>query len=650
MTTPTQQQLDDATTDLANIAQVGNADEATTITMRLGRAVRSVAKAVADVYSAGIAGFGDLFAARDSAAASASQATTAANAAIAAGRVYATTSAGISGTTTGQYFMVQTTVNTVTSLELYLNSSGTAIDQNFGFNDLRNSVQPSAAYEGILSQLLGPNDEFQWQVGIDGKFYANLAINVGVANGLTFVFDPSTKQSSISLGTTQGILPLNDWQIDSTFQCEGVTFQILGPNNEIIYQQFIDGTSTGASGVALTTVISQLAAAAGSQIDLATRLNNGLDAQGVPLHHIFGNGYLREIRSRIRQRLLGMATVINIVIGPGDSYSDFKDIWSTNFATFMRTLLGSAGHGWTGFGYPNAGGNVNYQRGNAFPAEVTVNFSGGGWTGQFTSVTGSPDLSSATSSNATDTIHIAKLVGGDNSVVKLHYIPGAGTGVIQYRWNSGSWTALNLSSVSGAGAAVSLASVPTGAWTLDLQVVSGSCQLCGIDLQETGPGVRVHNLANNGSAAVNWANNVTQSELALAWARLGQVNLFLSLLGTNDQGQGWSYAQFGAAYNTLVATMLSASPATDRLLLCPAENGRGLSLMMTQYAIQQRVVAKNNKVCQANLQQLFGDTIADYRFSNSNRSALRSDDLHPNDTWGGPAILDFIIRLITTTA
>lgn len=530
-------------------------------------------------------------------------------------------------------------VDALSALVTAMNASLTALNAQ---------INVGGAYEGILTQFLGPNDELLGQFADDGKFYANLAVSLGTQNGLALVFDPTTFKTTLSLGTVEGQLPVGDWKIDSTFLCEGVAFQILGPNNEVIYQVFED--STTVTDPAVTAMQAELALAAGSQPDLHTRLNNGLDAQGVPLHHIYGNGFIREIRSRIRQRLLGQSTTLNLVLGPGDSYCDIKTIWSTNFATYLRTLIGSAGHGWTGFGYPNAGGNSGYQRGNAFPAEVTVSFQGTGWTGQFTSAQGSPDLCSATSSTAADNIRVSKLVSGNNSAVNLHYLPGAGTGVIQYRWNGGSWTTLNLPVVSGLGASIALASVPAGAWTLDFQVVSGTVQLAGVDLQEAGPGLRIHNICNNGSSAGNWGTSGNQTELALAWGRLGQIHGFISMLGTNDQGQGWSYAQYFTSYSNLVATMLAASPACDRILLCPAENGRGLPLLLSQYQLQQRLVAKANKLCQVNLQELFGDNIADYRFSNSNRSWLQADDLHPNTTGGGCAILDEVIRLITTTA
>lgn len=382
------------------------------------------------------------------------------------------------------------------------------------------------------------------------------------------------------------------------------------------------------------TVIANTAAinaAKGARASLGDRISQHLNPYGMPKLHQWGEWYLRETRQRLRKCLLSESAQL-VVASIGDSWTHNRDRWCGPTAKALIGTYGDAGSGWTGFGNLNG----TFLNGNVDSTKVGVAFSGA-WDYSVYYSSPSPDLGQATSSTAGDKITITGQAG--TSAVPLHYI--GGVGVIQYRWNAGAWTQLDL---AGAGRLTApLAGVPAGAWTLELENVSGTATLCGVDIQKSTDGVRWHRLAATGSAASQWAGvNAAQWQAGLAALA---PNLVTILLATNDQA-AYDVATFKAHVQTIVTMVRAALPLADILLIIPCENGRANARPMTDYAQAMYELAVTNKCCFMDLQYLFGETFAEYA-STSARAWFNADNIHPEPLTGGRVIVDAVTRLLT---
>lgn len=379
----------------------------------------------------------------------------------------------------------------------------------------------------------------------------------------------------------------------------------------------------------------EVVTARGTRPSLDTRLSQALSGYGLPIRYVWGEWYLRETRQRLRKRLLAESTQL-IVATIGDSWTQLSARWTAAIATTLKGQFGDAGPGWVGFGYGGAG--YTLKNGNVSDTDVTLTFTGA-WTAHYaTSV--SPDICDVHSTTVGDQITVAWTPAGTISAVTLYYLKGAGS--IQYRWNGGAWTPLDLSAGAGLGTVV-LAGLPAGAWTLDLQVVSGDCTLCGLDVQQTADGVRVHKLGATGSAAIQWqAVNAAQWEAGLSALA---PNLVTILLATNDQPI-YDAATFSGYVQTMITRVKAAVPTADILLIAPCENGRGEPNPMSTYADALAQLAAVNHCAFLDLQYAFGDVYADYGFGSA-RNWFASDTIHPDPATGGRAIVDAVTRLLT---
>lgn len=369
--------------------------------------------------------------------------------------------------------------------------------------------------------------------------------------------------------------------------------------------------------------------------------------------HLLGASNLREF-ARYRAMLLASvpSTVLHVAFAPADSYTE-DDEWVARLARQWKAEMGDGGAGWTGVGFPSgSNGASNAQKaadatGNVDPAVMTIAFSGPGWTGEYTRVIDSPDLCAATSSTVGDRITFTYAGPGNQKLVRVHYF--GGSGVCRYRWNGGAWTTLNLSGSNGQ--SVALTGAPDGAWTLEIEVVSGTCKIFGIVALTGTNGVVVHDLANNGSALCNWArmNEATpvadRARIAAAWERLGPVRTVISPIGPNDQGQQWTYVQFGNALDLVLDEMVRVAwPGADYLHVAAPENGRDTGTFpyrMALYAAEAKKRVASKGIAVLDMQPLFGADYAAYGDEGTDRQLFDPDKLHPNLAGGfvyGPTI------------
>lgn len=431
---------------------------------------------------------------------------------------------------------------------------------------------------------------------------------------------------------------------------------------------YISGVAAASPSAAVAT---QVVAPAGAELMRMGLLNTVLDDMQVELGSVatpyesFGyrvqSGYLpatsgdanfytgaylmRKTRMKLA-RLRGGAVAEQLVIacGPGDSYTHARVRWSGKLARDLKARYGDAGPGWCGFGYPagslvSINGNVTINDEVAESSFLTPTLTGS-WTPAYaTSV--SPDLCHISSATAGDKVSAAWTGSGDISSVKLFYI-GAASSAARYRWNGGAWTALDLAAVTGIGT-IALASVPTGAWTLEIEVVGGTVALCGIDARKAGSGVVVHKLAATGSQLAQWvAVDAAQWEIGIA--ALG-LDAMIIMHGANDQAAASPAATFAANMGLLIDRARVAIPALDVCVFMPPENNMGLPALMANYAAAVKPVAAAKQAGFLNAQYLFGESVAEYA-STGFRPLLSPDNLHPLPATGGYVLTEGVWRFL----
>lgn len=370
--------------------------------------------------------------------------------------------------------------------------------------------------------------------------------------------------------------------------------------------------SFGDDGATATEV----AAARGSRSSLADRVGTSLTPYGLPRDYLWGAWYLRETRERLMALQCGAARRLTVAL-LGDSWTQVKPYWSAAFAKALIATYGDGGFGWCGF--TSTGGGIV---GNARPDVVQVARSGT-WADVTWTQTG-PDLCSTTSSTA-GSKHTVTGPGTPALTGADLYFYGTNNGQARYRWNGGAWTAIDLTG-SGLKIASVAAGIPSsGAFTFEIEVVSGTVSLDGVNLKSSASGVVIHNIACSGSRLSHHvAVDATQYQAGLAGL---EPNLFLTLLGTNDQAIS-TPALFAANYAALIGRQRAARPLADNMMVMPPENLRGLGDLMSGYAAAAYPVAQQQRCAWMDLQYVFGDQPSEYG-STSARPWIDPDNVHP---------------------
>jgi lysophospholipase L1-like esterase len=374
----------------------------------------------------------------------------------------------------------------------------------------------------------------------------------------------------------------------------------------------------------------EVVTARGLQSTLSARLAISSDEYGLSKDGLWRPEFLRETRMRLRKLALGGSTTLVAAL-IGDSWTYNVPIWSGNFATKLRGSYGDAGPGWCGFGFDSP----TTRNGCVDPTSVTYSVPTN-WTCTYNSASGA-DISAISPAASPGTVTVTGPAGC--SAVKLHWIVTS-SGAIRYRFNGGGWSSVS-SGLSGL-LIVSLTAIPSIAWTLEIEHVSGTHALVGLDIQKAGPGVRVHKLGATGSTSGQWAAaNASTWEGGIADLA---PNLVCIMLGTNDQA--WlPPSDFEANLTTICTRVRAAVPSADILLAVPPENGAGRSTPMSDYALTMHRVAYAFSATFLNLQPTFGLVPADYAYGSS-RPWFGADTIHPDSTTGGYAILDAFLRPI----
>jgi hypothetical protein len=180
---------------------------------------------------------------------------------------------------------------------------------------------------------------------------------------------------------------------------------------------------------------------------------------------------------------------------------------------------------------------------------------------------------------------------------------------------------------------------------IDIELVSGTWVLAGIEGRKAGPGVRMHNLGA-GSGTMQEALACGETDYVTSLAAM-QPDLVIMGWGVNEALGGRSLAGFMADQDAMLARIRLAAPRADIIVWSPPEVLGGAPVMR-DYAASTRGNSIGDFV-HLNLQPIFGETIADY--GDAGRQYMGSlgggggNDNHPT-VFGGHAIARIIRQII----
>jgi hypothetical protein len=316
---------------------------------------------------------------------------------------------------------------------------------------------------------------------------------------------------------------------------------------------------------------------------------------------LFNEQRLRRTRSKLARLKAGESVQLHLGF-IGDSLSNFGGYYVTDVAKRLQDEFGLGGIGWHGLGFLGTVGVGGFNPLLTARTDlVSIAYAGSGMTCNYHAGSISPD-----------SCHITMSLSGDKltwtgshpvSAAKL-YVPGPCSGSVRYRKNGGAWTTWDVTTVNTANELWDMGSL-SGSWTLEIEWVSGTPNLAGVDFQNTAAGVVVHKLGASGAKASDWASADEAGQIS-GWTSLG-IEAFFIKLGYNDASAGHTASTYDSGLATITSRMLSAKPAADILLAVPAENQAGYSVPMSDYV----AAAKNRALAQGfafiDFQPLFGD-------------------------------------------
>lgn len=338
---------------------------------------------------------------------------------------------------------------------------------------------------------------------------------------------------------------------------------------------------------------------------------------------------LRQCAARFRSNKRGVPTPM-VIAGIGNSWMGTSLYWIRDFAEELQTEFGDGGPGWVGFAFSGSGSITG-----SVLSSVTVAKSGT-WTPHYLDGD-SPDAGQVVSTEAGAKYTIT----GPASLNSARLYASSGT--LRYRWDGGTWTEIAIS--GDALQTFALSGMPSTAWTLEIEVVSGTVKMSGLDLQKTN-GVRFHKLAKNGSNTAHWTA-IDETAFVDGLTVLAP-HLVIIMHAINDQLLSSQVpvppAQYADNMRELIRRARLASPATDILLVTPPKV-RDQGPPTADYAAVERAVAVEQKCAHLDLQYAFGEDYPDYAYG-SDRPLLDDTLIHPTQTFGRAVIVDAIRRMI----
>lgn len=310
-----------------------------------------------------------------------------------------------------------------------------------------------------------------------------------------------------------------------------------------------------------------------------------------------------------RSLLTGYDTAINAgytkVMLIGDSWMR----WDTIPAPIRATLQTAEGDG--GIGYRSF-----HSHDDGEETRITAFFRTGTWTE--TVFTG----------NGIGLKHVEATAAASFQIVasftdcKIHYRKQSGYGVWRWRIDGGGWTNVDENAATAYATEIVANDISSASHTVDIEWVSGTVQLFGIEMTTGTTGLVVYRCGCGGALSQNWSDIAAANWQAAIDAFA--PDLVLYLIANNDHGNNINPEQTKIYVNNLIDKIRGSSTNPDIVLISPAINNRAQTYPITQYAAMMYQSAYYKGCGYIDGAGLFG----------AYNAAYWSDSIHLNDTGG----------------
>ncbi|WP_085695294.1 MULTISPECIES: SGNH/GDSL hydrolase family protein [unclassified Pseudomonas] len=351
-------------------------------------------------------------------------------------------------------------------------------------------------------------------------------------------------------------------------------------------------------------------------------------------------GDARERFGQWREGKAGPVLSISVI---GDSYSAGQDFYLNRLVQRLASEAGFAGPGYIGFNHGAALGGTHFK----YTRSSEKHF-GGGW-----QVSGlgqaSPDSRTVTGRPGAwlqIDAHPSAAIDTTVTEAKLLYLGTGEPSDVRYRWApSQAWRPLRLDG-EGVREAPLADPPPVPDWALRLEVASGTPTLFGVWMSNGQRGVRVSKLAASGAASADFYHDDAgwQAQWKAAVAKI-PADIYLIMLGGNDQGFGVKPAQYLKNIQGLVAMLREIQPTASINLILRQDTSRSSAYPMSAYAQVLQPWAREARLGYADMQCAFGADVRRYA-AGGPMPMIGPDRIHPDPATGGKVIAGFFHRLM----
>lgn len=500
---------------------------------------------------------------------------------------------------------------------------------------------PTLRHDGSLGNLAGKVYYFD-ELGVEDGDQVAIKMHGVAASGthriwvrqvtsytaLTFHATPGISSSSYSFSGTAQTMELT---LTAEVASGAVGFVVASYDNAgsghtfdiyAIWGSVLGSAKPAVSVDRLPALWAELIAARSGQASLLAGIQYQADDRS-PYPEFFGRRFMRDWDGSIAkiQQSAGEVCVIAFVgdswVNEGTMYRGVRD--------YFQGLYGDAGVGFLSLGTPNEISGLSI---------TTV----GTWTtSDESSGSRGVDISHVESSDTATPAKKSFTYAAQEFVI--HYLASSSLGSFRYRVDGGGWTTVNCNN-GGAEAlgTETISSLADSNHTLEIEIVSGSIKITGVDIRKTpSDGVRVHALGNGG---------LDTAEIVAVDATIWQdglaalvPNVVIVFIGTNDHNGDMVPATFQSNLTTIISRIRAAVPLADVLLISPADNDLSATYELSEYDGGMRTVAIAQSVGHISGLKIIDD------YSDGNSRGLYLNTSHLN-SYGYTVLVNAIIRFL----
>ena len=317
-----------------------------------------------------------------------------------------------------------------------------------------------------------------------------------------------------------------------------------------------------------------------------------------------------RLKTKLASLRAGQAAQAKILF-VGDSWTE-RTLIPQAFADALYAEFGQASTGWISAGSDR----------NALVSPINgVTYSTSGFTllDEVASAT-SLDISAIQATGTSATASIGNLVAESVSIYSYD-----GDGTFRYRVDGGTWV-----SVVGGGSGDTTKTDITGltdtAHTIDIDLTgnTGTVRIFGFYSQRSASGIEISKGGNGSTEASQWA---ARAEDSAAYLPDIDPDMIVVILGTNDSDSGVSSNAFKASMESFISEYTAAAPQASIVLIAPPDNGEAPASLLAEYAgVLNQIAESQDMVELLNIEAMTGD------YATMNALGLWLDTKHLNET------------------